>query len=183
MTGEMCVGDTKLPEIVTSIFEHSSQFAPMFMALNANAVYKNNINTGKETEESVKNAVLSNLTHITEGLPIIQRTYNPVEAIGRIVKSSFGKIGQWDDVDQEGNPIKRKAFEFKDYFGDKKEVLSDAYYKMALKIKRGYEAQITQVMNDGNLSETEKSRQRKELLQQEQADIDDIYRQNKENPQ
>jgi hypothetical protein len=65
----------------------------------------------------------------------------------------------------------------------KKDILSDYYYKYALKTKHSYENEISMVMNSANISASEKEKRRDELIKEMQSDIDSIYKMNKVNPQ
>ena len=132
---------------------------------------------------------MAQVNHITGSIPQIDLVLKPLATgIYDRTKSQFAS-GQWDDVDQDGNPMKRKAFHVSDYlnylpgFGDKKDVLSENYYKQAVSIQKAYREQITEVEINTSLTKEEKKEQRKLLLNQMKSDIDDVYTQNKENPQ
>jgi len=85
--------------------------------------------------------------------------------------------------------MKRKAFNASDYFnylpgyGNKKDILSENYYKQAVSAQKSYRQQITDVETNTSLSKQEKEDQRQLLLKELNETIDSIYEQNKENPQ
>ena len=62
-------------------------------------------------------------------------------------------------------------------------LLSETYYKQAVQTQKSYRDQITEVETNTSLSSNEKEEQRQELLKQLDDAINDIYVQNKENPQ
>lgn len=185
-TGEIRIGNWKMPETFAKIAEHTPAFAPLGFGLGLAQVYGNSITEGKSTFESAYDAALGQVNHITGSIPQIDKVVLP---LAKGVVDTYLPSGQWDDVDQDGNPMKRKAFHISDYlnylpgFGSKKEVLSENYYKQAVGIQKSYREQITEVEINTSLSKKEKDDQREELLKQMKLDIDDVYIQNKENPQ
>lgn len=189
LTGEIKIGDWKVPEPAAKILEHTPGLQGALFGLGIAQVYENNIKEGKSTVTSAKNDLMAHIDHITGSLPMIDKMILPLAAgAASGLKSKLPAVnGEWMDVDQNGNPVKRKAFNAKDYldllpFGDKKEILSDAYYKQALKTKKYYEGLISDI-EYSNVTDEEKKRQREEYQKQMDGDIEEIYRQNKENPQ
>ena len=184
-TGEVRIGDWKMPEFAAKIAEHTPAFAPLGFALGLAQVYKNNITEGISTPSAVLNSAMGQINHITGSLPMIDKMVGPL-ATGAV--KNVAPSGQWEDVDQEGNPMKRKAFHASDYFhylgfGKKSDILSETYYKQAISTQKAFREQITEVETNTSLSKAEKAQQRKELQQQLDDAIEDIYQQNKENPQ
>lgn len=184
-TGEVRIGEWKMPEFAAKIAEHTPAFAPLGFGLGLAQVYKNNITEGKSTPASAINSAMAQINHITGSLPMIDKMVAPL-ATGAI--KNVAPSGQWEDVDESGNPMKRKAFRGSDYFhylgfGKKSDILSETYYKQAVSTQKSFREQITEVETNTSLSRAEKDQQRKELQQQLDEAIDDIYQQNKENPQ
>lgn len=186
-TGEIEIGGKPVNENVAKIMEHASQLYPLFLAQGLKTVYDNNIKQGKSSSVAATKDALQHINIILGNIPQIGKVLLPMAS--DVYQSVVPKVGSWDDVDQDGNPIKRKAFEMRDYlniipgYGDKKEVLSDVYFKQAVKTKKYYEAQKSQIQLDANLSNEDKEEQIKNLNEQEDKDINDIYTYNKNNPQ
>lgn len=187
VTGEIDINGKPINGNVAKIIEHGSPLYPLFLGTGLYTVYKNNIKEGKSSSMAAVNDGLQHINTILGSIPQISKVFLPMAA--DVYKSLVPKIGSWDDVDQEGNPMKRKAFEIRDYlnilpgYGDKKDVLSDMYYKQASRIKSSYEQQKSEIENNANLSDEDKKKQKDDLDVEENNDIDDIYKQNKENPQ
>lgn len=188
-TGEIKIGNWVLPEFASKIAEHTPAFYSLGFGLGLAQVYKNNIVDGRTTTTAALNSLMAQINHVTGSLPMIDKLILPLAsgAAGNILPK-----GQWDDVDQEGNPMKRKAFNVTDYFkylhvpftqGFKKDILSENYYKQAISTQKSYRDQITEVETNTSLSPKEKEEQRKDLLKELDDAINDIYVQNKENPQ
>lgn len=185
-TSEIKIGDWKLPEFAAKIAEHTPAFYPLGFGLGLSQVYQNNIVDGRTTVSAATNAAMAQVNHITNSLPMIDKIIQPLAAgaVKNILPS-----GQWDDVDQDGNPMKRKAFNMSDYlnylpgYGSKKDILSEAYYKQAVSAQRQYREAITEVETNISLSSKDKEEQRQSLLKELDETIDQIYKENKENPQ
>lgn len=187
-TGEIEIGNWKMPEFASKIVEHTPSFAPLGFGLGLAKVYENNIIDGRATPTAATNSAMAQIEHIVNSIPQAEL----VTFLGGKIADRMKPSGQWDDVDQDGNPMKRKAFEITDYFkylhvpyseGFKKDILSENYYKQAVASQKGYRQQITEVETNTSLSSKEKEEQRQDLLKQLDEAIDDIYKQNKENPQ
>lgn len=194
-TTEMMIGNWKVPEVIAKIAEHTPAFTPLGFGLGLAQVYKNNIINGKSTPASAENSMMAQINHVTNSLPMIDKFVGPLAtgALGNITPK-----GQWDDVDQDGNPMKRKAFHMSDYLkylhfgnafgkdihiGSKKEILSEYYYKEAVKNQKYYRDLITEVETNTSLSAKEKEEQRQAYLKDLNESIEEVYKQNKENPQ
>lgn len=188
-TGGVQIGDWKMPEWAAKVAEHTSVFYPFGFGLGLSKVYGNNITDGKSTMTSATNSAMAQIEHVAGSLPMIDKVVLPLAAgaLKNILPS-----GQWDDVDQEGNPMKRKVFHMSDYEnylhipyteGFKKDVLSEKYYKQAVETQKSYRQDITDIMINTSLSPKEKEEQRKEKLKELDEKIAEIYEQNKENPQ
>lgn len=188
-TGEIKIGDWVIPEFAGKIVEHTPAFYPLGFGLGLAKVYENNIIDGRTTPAAALNSAMAQINHVTGSLPMIDKLVLPLAtgAAGNILPK-----GQWDDVDQDGNPMKRKAFNATDYFkylhvpftqGFKKDILSENYYKQAVSTQKSYRDQITEVETNTSLSPKEKDEQRKDLLKELDDAINEIYVQNKENPQ
>jgi hypothetical protein len=187
-TGEIKLGDWTMPNAAAKIIEHTPGFQMPLMALGLSQVYENSIIDGKSTPEAVKDAALAHVNHIVNSIPQAEL----VMAIGGGLADKVIPYGQWNDVDQDGMPMKRRAFRAADYFqylhlpftdGFKKDILSENYYKEAVKTQTQYRNAITDIETNTSLSKEEKEEQRQEQLKQLNSDIDEIYRQNKENTQ
>lgn len=194
-TGEIQIGKWVMPEWSAKVVEHTPAFAPLGFGLGLAKVYDNNIKDGKSTPEAAYNSAKAQIDHLANSLPMIDKVVAPLAA------GAYDNIkpkGQWDDVDQNGNPMKRHAFHMSDYFkylhfgnvfgkdlhvGSKDNILTEEYYKQAVSTQKSYRQQITEVEINTSLSKKDKEEQRSELLKQLDADIEEIYRQNKENPQ
>ena len=187
-TGEIKLGDWKIPDVVAKIIEHTPGFQMPLLGLGLNQVYENSIIDGKSTPEAIKDGALAHINHIVNSIP-------QAELVGALASGIVQKVapsGQWDDVDQEGKPMKRKVFRASDYFGYlhlphtegfKKDILSEAYYKAAVKTQKSYRDALTEVEINTSLSKQEKEEQRKELLKELDQEIEEIYKENKEDPQ
>lgn len=187
-TGEIWIGNWKVPNVAAKIIEHTPGFQMPLFGLGLNQVYENSIIDGKSTPESVKDAALAHIEHVVNTIP-------QAELVGALTSGIVQKVkpsGQWDDVDQDGNPMKRKVFRASDYFaylhlpvtdGFKKDILSEAYYKQAVKAQRQYREAITEVETNTSLSSKDKEEQRQSLLKELDETIDQIYKENKDNPQ
>ena len=183
-TQEIKIGGYTLPLWVGKIIEHTPAFAPALNALNLNAVYKNSIKSGETTPIAVKNAVMSNVEHLAFSIPQIQNFAFP---LAKTLVDRFSDW-KWDDVDKDGNPIKRIPLEASDYlkllpFGDKKSILSDRYYREATSVIKGYKREISQIENNASIPKSQKEEQIKKIREEEQKTIDLIYLNNKKNPQ
>ena len=184
-TSEIQLGDYKLPLWVSQVIEHTSAFQPALFATGLAQVYHNNIIDGKTTTEAAAASIYAHLDHMVGSIP-------QAELIGAMTAGIVSKVkpsGQWDDVDQDGNPMKRKSFHISDYlnylpgYGNKKDILSEAYYKEAVKAQTDYRNAITEVETNTSLSKQDKEDQRRALLKELDETIDEIYKENKENPQ
>jgi len=160
---------------------------PLF-ALGLNQVYENSIVDGKSTPQAVKDAALAHINHIVNSIPQMEL----VTALGSGLAQKMVPTGEWNDVDENGIPMERRAFRSSDYFnylhlpftdGFKKDILSENYYKQAVKAQTDYRNAITEIETDSNLSSQDKKEQREDKLKEFNDTIDEIYRQNKENPQ
>lgn len=189
LTNELRIGGDKVPEMVTKIIEHAPQLSSVFFWLNTKAVYQNQIDNGITTPGAAADAIMSNLTHIVDGLPVLSKTYNPIQGVQNVAKGAFGKVAEWNDVDVHGNLIKRKAFRAQDYlnilpwYGNKKDILSDTYYKQAAEVDKSWNQKIASVEDDANLSDSEKDNQVKALRDEQKIKIDEIYSKNKNKPE
>ena len=187
MTGQIKIGDKVLGDNVGKIIEHSSQLYPLFLGLGLKTVYENNIKQGKSSSIAASKDALQHINTILGSIPQISKVLLPMAT--DVYQSVVPKVGSWDDVDKNGNPIKRKPFEMRDYlniipgYGNKKDVLSDFYFKQAVRIKKSFEVQKSEIENNANLSEADRKQQSENLDAQENTDIDNIYLQNKNNPQ
>jgi hypothetical protein len=186
-TGEIRIGDWEMPETAGKIMEHTPAFQPLFFGLGLAQVYKNNVASGQTNSMAALNDALAHLQHIMGSIPQIDKVYKPM-AEGVVENLNIKKkLGEWEDVDIDGNPIKRKAFKMSDYLTvlpgfSKKDVLTEDRYKQATKTIDEYNVQIGEVMRDANLTDKEKEEKRKELLKERDEEIDKIYEENKENP-
>ena len=187
-TGEIKLGNWTIPNIPAKIIEHTPGFQMPLMALGLNQVYENSIVEGKSTPEAIKDAALAHINHIVNSIPQAEL----VTALGSGIVQKVAPSGQWDDVDQDGIPMKRKVFRASDYFkylhlpyteGFKKDILSEAYYKQAVRVQNDYRKNITDIETNTSLSKQDKEDQRKALLKELNETIDNIYKENKENPQ
>lgn len=184
-TSELKIGDYKVPEWAAKVIEHTPAFQPMLFAAGLGQVYENNIIDGTSTGEAVKNSISAHVEHIVNSIPQAE----VIVALGAGILKKVEPSGQWDDVDVDGNPMKRKAFEASDYFnylpgyGDKKEVLSENYYKQAVAARKSARQEITDIMLNTSKPQKEKEEERKQILKDLNERIEDIYKQNKENPQ
>lgn len=184
-TSELKLGDWKVPEWSAKVIEHTPAFQPMLFAAGLGQVYENNIIDGTSTPEAVKNSIFAHVEHIVNSIPQAE----VIVALGSGILKKVEPSGQWDDVDVDGNPMKRKAFEASDYFnylpgyGDKKEALSENYYKQAVSAKKSARQEITEIMLNTSKPQKEKEEERKQILKDLHERIEDIYKQNKENPQ
>lgn len=188
-TSEIQIGDWKMPEFAAKIAEHTPAFYPLGFGLGLAKVYQNNIVDGRTNAAAAENSAMAQIDHIIGSLPMIDKLALPL-AKGAL--DNVKPTGQWDDVDQDGNPMKRKAFNISDYFkylhvpysqGFKKDILSERYYKAAVETQKNYREQISEIMTNTSLSKEEKEEQRKDKLKELDDAIDEIYKQNKENPQ
>lgn len=185
-TGEIEIGDWVMPEWAGKVVEHTPAFAPLGFGLGLAKVYGNNITDGKTTISAATNSAMAQINHIAGSIPMLDKVILPLAggALQNILPS-----GKWDDVDRAGNPMKRQAFHATDYFnylpgfGKKKDILSEYYYKQATRTQKQYRDQITEVEINTSLSKEEKDKERESLLKELGKQIDDIYAQNKENPQ
>lgn len=183
--GEIKIGDWVMPEWAAKVSEHTPAFAPLGFGLGLRQVYQNNIEDGKSTPEAAANSAMAQVNHILSSIPQIDKVVMPLSKdIGGIIAPS----GKWDDVDQQGNPMKREAFRMEDYLNylpgsDKKNVLSEHYYKEAVKNQKYYRDQITRAEINTSLSEKEKTELRNQYLEELKKSTDEIYRLNKEKPQ
>lgn len=189
--GDIRIGDWTLPESASKIIEHTPAFTPLGFGLGLSQVYKNNIEDGKSTPESAYNSAMGQVNHIIGSIPQLDKFVVP--AVSRIGQSVI-PTGQWDDVDQEGNPMKRQAFDLSDYFkylnvpylpklGNEKSILSEHYYKEAVKNQKYYREQITRAEINTSLSKKEKDELRDQYLKELDESTKEIYRLNKEKPQ
>jgi len=196
-TGQIKIGNWEMPEAAAKIVEHTPAFTPMLFGLGLSQVYDNNIKLGKSTVESAKNDAVAHVLHILNSIPQMELIdYLGMNAIDKLnVKK---RLGEWQDVDQNGEPMKRQALGFSDYFkyqtfgtwfgwhpsiGDKNNILSENYYKMANRMQKDYEDQISEVEYNPAYSKEEKAEMRKELIEKAKEELENIYQQNKENPQ
>lgn len=194
-TGEIEIGDYILPEWASKVVEHTPAFAPLGFGLGLAKVYGNNITDGKTTISSATNSAMAQINHIAGSIPMLDKVILPLAsgAVQNVIKP-----GQWDDVDQSGNPMKREVFNVADHFkylslgtllgndihlGDKKDILSEYYYKQATRTQKQYRDQITEVEINTSIPKEEKEKERERLLNELNQQIEDIYAQNKENPQ
>lgn len=189
-TGGIQVGDYKFPEWASKVIEHTPAFYPLGFGLGLAKVYGNNIADGRSDVASATNSIMAQVNHLINSIPQAGvYTYFGGQVLDRIKPSS-----QWDDVDQDGNPMKRHAFSVADHFkyitfgghtiyGDKKDELSESYYKQAVSTQRNYRQQITEVETNTSLSKKDKEEQRESLLKELDEAIADIYKSNKEDPQ
>src|SRR5262249_40879240 len=112
-TGEIKIGDWKMPDAAAKIVEHTPAFTPMLFGLGLAQVYENNIKEGKSTATSVANDAKAHIEHILGSIP-------QMELVGFLGKSAYDhlnvqkRLGEWTDVDQNGNPITRKAYNARD---------------------------------------------------------------------
>jgi len=176
---EIHFGDYKLPEWVAKVVEHAPSAAPALYAAGWAETYKNSINNGETTPKAAANAIEAQLDHIINSIP----QANVGLPLVKIITDRF-KFGEWDGVDKDGNPEKRKAFEMKDYLqivtGHGDQLLTEDNFKTATKIQKSYKADISEVERDPSLSKEEKTKRRADLMQQMKDDIDAIYVANKE---
>lgn len=183
--GEIKIGNWVMPEWAAKVSEHTPAFAPLGYGLGLAQVYQNNIEDGKTTPEAAANAAMAQVNHILGSIPQIDKVVMPIsKGIGDIIVPS----GQWEDVDQQGNPMKREAFHMSDYLNylpgtDKKNVLSEHYYKQAVAAQKSARQLITLAEINTSLSPKEKSDLREQYLKQLKERVDEIYRLNKEKPQ
>jgi len=189
-TSEIRIGDWKMPEWAAKVIEHTAAFSPLGMGLGLSQVYGNNIIDGKETVESATNSAVAQIEHVVGSIPQAEL----VTFLGGKILDRLKPASQWEDVDVDGNPMKRKAFNLSDHlkyisigghtiYGDKKEELSEAYYKAAVKTQKAYREEITEIMTNISLSKKDKEEQRSAKLKELDEEIADIYKQNKEDPQ
>ena len=181
-SGQIRIGDYEVPDWAAKVIEHTSAFAPVGFGLGLSQVYQNNIVDGKTTAEAATNSAMAQVNHIIGSLPQIENFAKPL-ATGITDKLETGK---WDDVDVNGNPMKREAFNISDYLThvyDKKGVLSEKYYKDAVKNQKYYREKIEATELNTSISEKEKSDLRDQYLKQLKESTDEIYRLNKEQPQ
>lgn len=183
--GEIKIGNWVMPEWAAKVSEHTPAFAPLGYGLGLAQVYHNNIEDGKSTPEAATNAAMAQVNHILGSIPQIDKVVMPLtKDIGGIILPN----GQWDDVDQQGNPMKREVFRMSDYLNyipgtDKKSVLSEHYHKEAVAAQKSARQLITLAEINTSLSAKEKSDLREQYLKQLKERVDEIYRLNKEKPQ
>ena len=185
-TTEIQVGNYKLPEWAAHVVQHAPSASPMLYGLGLAEVYNNSIKDGETTPKAATNSVMAQVDHVVNSIPIINKFVLPI-AQGAVDNLGISKFGEWDGVDKDGNPEKRKAFEFKDYLdivkGHGDQLLTEDNFKTAQKIQKSYKADISAVERDPTISKEEKAKQRAELMKQMQEEIDGIYKINKEDTQ
>lgn len=184
-TGQVQLGDYTLPDWVSKVVEHTPAFYPMLMGAGIGQVYRNGIIDGRYTYEAAYNSAEAQVLHAINSIP-------QAELVGYLASKPLSLLkpaSAWDDVDQAGNPMKRRAFELTDHLkylygiGHKGDILSEAYYKQAVATQKAAREQITEIELNTSLSKAEKEAQRKEILDQLEETISSIYQQNKDNPQ
>lgn len=189
-TGGIQIGDYKFPEWASKVIEHTPAFYPLGFGLGLAKVYGNNITDGKSDVASATNSAMAQVEHAVNSIPQAEL----VTFLGGKILDRIKPTSQWDDIDQDGNPMKRHAFSVADHFkyitfgghtiyGDKKDELSESYYKQAVSTQRNYRQQITEVETNTSLSKKDKEEQRESLLKELDEAIADIYKANKEDPQ
>lgn len=176
---EIHFGDYKLPEWVAKVVEHAPSAAPALYAAGWAETYKNSIKNGETTPKAAANAIEAQLDHVINSIP----QANVALPLVKMITDRF-KFGEWDGIDKDGKPDKRKAFNMSDYWnivrGHGDQLLTDANFKQATKIQKSYKADISEVERNPSLTKTEKEKQRSYLMQQMKEEIDGIYKINKE---
>jgi hypothetical protein len=187
-TSEIKIGDWVVPETAAKIMEHAPQLQSALFGLSLVQVYQNKIVDGESTARAVSDDALTHINHIMNSIPMIDKVAGPLA--GGAIQSIQQKYasGQWQDVDQNGNPMKRKVFRPSDYLihlpgFSKKGALSEGYYKQAVATQKAYRDQITEVETNTSLSKEEKAERRGQIMNEMNQQIDEIYRQNEENPE
>lgn len=182
-TTQIKIGNYQLPEWAAHVAEHAPSAAPLLYALGLGEVYNNSIKDGETTPKAATNAVIAQVDHVVNSIPIINKFVLPI-AQGAVDNLGISKFCEWDGVDKDGNPEKRKAFRLEDYLqiveGHGDQLLTEDNFKMATKIQKSYKADISDVERDPSLTKAEKEKQRADLMQQMKEEIDGIYKINKE---
>jgi hypothetical protein len=180
------IGDLQVPPPVAKIIEHTPAFAPLGFGLGLGQVYKNNIINGKSTEESAFNSAKAQVDHIVGSIPQAELVTMLAQPIAQRTIQMTTNNGQWEDVSKTGDTLTRKAFHIEDYvthLTNPKGVLSEKYYKAAVKTQKEYRDQITQIELNTSLTKKEKEDLRQKYLDAMKQDIDNIYQLNKLQPE
>lgn len=157
--GQVMFGKNKVGEKVGNVIEHLPGFYPAFFGLNAARVYNQNIQNGGTTVGAAIAAAMANLEAIQDAIPMAE-LINPIQVAKGVVTSSLSQIDKtWEanDVDENGDLIKRRAFDFKDQInlmiGNRKKVLTEENYKAAQQLRSDYGKAIEQAHKDGQSEE------------------------------
>ena len=114
--GDIMLGDSKLSETASKVLEHLPAMYPTLLGLNAAKRYNDKILSGKMDFDAAYSAFMSDVESMQDAIPQT-KIINPIGIIKKIGTSTTKTIDSfWEsrDTDSEGNPIKRKAMDFKD---------------------------------------------------------------------
>lgn len=158
--GEIMLGKTKLGDIVSKIIEHTPAFFPALFAQNFLKVKKEEVKSGKTTWEAVYDGFMSNMEYLQDAIPQT-KVINPIGITTNAKDAAVRQLAPpyaTEDVDENGNMIKRKAMNFSDQInlaiGKRGEVLSESNYKQVLSINSSYK-KIIKDMYRNNASQSE----------------------------
>jgi len=183
-TGDIRIGNYTLPKWVSMVIEHTPAFYPAMMALDAADVYKDKIKRGEISAAAAKDAVVSNVEHLIESSPQLERGQKWVfDPLSQRLLPPY-KI---NDVDEKGNDIKRVTFTPEDYvkwvgIGNKKELLSEFWYKKATNAVKSAKHRKGEVETNKSLSEEQKEEKKKHIDEQLDKDIKSFYKNNEKHP-
>lgn len=179
--GEIMFGDTKMSNLFNQIIEHTPAFYPALMGMNTVNIYKAKVEGGEMSYDAAYDAFVADLETINDGLPQ-SKTFHLEEGLTGIKNTISRKLfppENVDDVDENGNLIKRKPLSFADDINlltrNRGEVLSETNYRTARKVQSDYKKVIKQAYKEDK-PQTEID----DLIKERDNAIKEIYKVNKE---
>lgn len=146
--GDIMLGKGKAADLLAKIIEHTPAFYPALFGMNAANVYKDKVEGGETSWEAAYDAAYANLEAMQDAIPQT-KIINPLGIMADAKKAAINQIApisSMDDVDEEGNMIKRKTMNVSDQInlmrGKRGEVLSEENYKHVQRVNSDYKKAI-----------------------------------------
>jgi hypothetical protein len=177
--GELVIFGHKFGKLSAKVLEHVPALYPALWGIDIHKAYRQSEESGAPSLTSAYQAAIAGVNAMADAIPQLQVFDANKYRLSTLFKTPVSEIAQWNDVDKDGNYIDRRPFDFKDElklaFGNRKDLLTEANYKVATSIQNDYKKAIRDAYKAGDSQESIEA-----LKKERDEQIKHIYELNKQ---